>query len=129
MGTIAETRSRREKISICLAKSMTSPTEIAKEIGESGQTVRNDLLWMKKNSRKWLSGHTLDGYVFQTKITIDKFDVLEQKLQNMLKESDSRHEKLRIIHELADIINMKWVIMGEGPVRMNRRYVNPNATA
>ena len=123
MPTKADLIARREKISLCLAKSMTTPKQISVQTGISVRTIDNDLRWMKRNSRKWLSGHTLDGYIWETRKTIDQLSDIIMDLQAMRSVEKDVDRKLRIIHELADKINMKWVIQGDGPTLMNIRSV------
>jgi len=121
--TSAQVKKRRERISLCLSKSVTSPSLIARELGLSLATVSNDLHWMKVQSLKWLSGHTLDGYIFETKNTIEQFKDIEMDLQNMRKMATNPEVKLKIIHELKEVINMRWVMQGDGPTLMNARKV------
>lgn len=124
MASSKETLERRNQVSICLAKSMTTPMQIAKHLNAPVTTVKNDLRWMRKNSRKWLSGHTLDGYIWETQKTIDQLSDVIFELQALRSNEKDVDRKLRIIHELADKINMKWVILGDGPTLMNIRTVN-----
>ena len=124
MVSSKETLERRNQVSICLAKSMTTPAQIAKHIDAPVSTIKNDLRWMRKNSRKWLSGHTLDGYIWETQKTIDQLSDLIFELQSLRSNEKDVDRKLRIMHELADKINMKWVILGDGPTLMQTRMVN-----
>jgi len=123
---------RREEISLCLQKSITTPKQIAKQTGIERATVANDLFWMQKKSQKWLSGHTLDGYIFETKNTIDQLKDIETELQLKRQayaklappkeptESDDKiFAYLMIIKELKNTINMRWQIQGDGPTYMN----------
>ncbi len=121
--TSAQVKKRRERISLCLQKSVTYPSLIARELGLSVATVSNDLHWMKIQSLKWLSEHTLDGYIFETQITIEKLKYIEMKLQDMIKTATTHKIKLKIIHELIPLINMIWVMQGDGPTLMNARKV------
>ena len=123
----SEVRERREKISMCLAKSITSPKAIEKETGIPAMTVSNDLKWMKKNSTKWLSGHALNGYVFETQQTIEQLRDIELELQKMRQDAKDNETKIKIIHELKDVINMRWVIQGDGPTLMYSKYVAEKA--
>lgn len=119
MTTTAVTKHRREQVSLCLSKSMVSPAQIAKHTGQHINSVNNDLRWMRKHSRKWLSGHTLDGYIFETKKTIEQLQDIELELQSLRSQEKDLDNKLKIIKQLADIINMRWVIQGDGPTLMN----------
>jgi len=116
--TSAQVKKRRERISLCLQKSVTSTSLIARELGLRVATVSNDLHWMKLHAQKWLSEHTLDGYVFETKITIEQFKDIEMDLQEMRKMTTNPEVKLKIIHELISLINMRWVMQGDGPTLM-----------
>jgi len=126
MGTHHETMMRREQVSICLSKSMTSTKMIAAQIGATVPQVDNDLRWMRKSSRKWLSGHTLDGYIFETRKAIDQISDIIMDLQAMRSKENDIDRKLRIMHELADKINMKWVMQGDGPTLMHINTVKDN---
>ena len=118
--TSAQVKKRREQISLCLQKSITSPSLIARELGLRVATISNDLHWMKLQAQKWLSEHTLDGYIFETKITIEQLKDIEMDLQEMRKIAPNLEIKLKIIHELVSLINMRWVLQGDGPTLMNR---------
>jgi len=123
MASAAKTMARREQVSICLAKSMSSPSQIAKQLNEPVSKIKNDLHWMKKNSKVWLSGHTLDGYIFETRKTIDQLQDIELELQSLRSTHQNLDDKLKIIKQLAEIINMRWVIQGDGPTLMNMNTV------
>jgi len=127
MATQAEILERRSKISILLAKSMNKPSDIARNLKLPLDTVRNDLFWMKKNSTKWLSGHALHGYVFETQQTIEQLRDMELELQAMRQDEQNREIKIKIIHELKDVVNMRWVIQGDGPTLMYSRYIAEKA--
>ena len=73
---------------------------------------------MTTNSRKWLAGHALHGFVFSTQNTLAQLRDIELDLQVMRIEAKDISEKLAIIHELKDTINMRWVLEGEGPTLM-----------
>jgi len=122
LGTAAQTIKRREQVSLCLSKSMISPTQIAQQIGAPVSKVKNDLHWMRTNAKTWLSGHTLDGYVFETKKTIDQLQDIELELQSMRSKTTDPDEKLKIMKQLIDVINTRWVIQGDGPTLMNMKY-------
>jgi hypothetical protein len=81
LGTKAQTLERREKISLVLAKSITNPTDISKQTGLKIEDVKNDLRWMKKTAQTSLAGHALDGYIFETRNTIDQLKDIEHELQ------------------------------------------------
>jgi len=115
---------RREKVSLCLAKSMTRVEDIARQINADPKDIHNDLYWMRKNSRKWLSNHTLDGYIFETRRTIDQLQDIELELQSMRSKTTSIDDKLKIMRQLTEVINLRWVIQGDGPTLMNIRTVN-----
>ena len=123
MATQAEILERRNKVSLCLAKSMNKPSDIARNLKVPLDTVRNDLFWMKKNSPKWLSGHALNGYIFETQQTIEQLRDMELELQAMRQDETNREIKIKIIHELKEVVNMRWVIQGDGPTLMYSRYV------
>lgn len=122
MTTKTEVISRREKVSLCLSKSMTSAAQISKHLGVEYKTIENDLYWMRKNSRKWLSGHTLDGYIFSTKNTIEQMKDMELQLQSMRSLEKDPKILLMIIRQLTEVINMRWVMEGDGPTLMHRKY-------
>lgn len=124
MGSTKVTLARRNQVSLCLAKSMNRPEDIARQLNIPYNTVRNDLNWMKKNSSKWLMGHTLNGYIFETQKAIDQISDIILELQSLRSKEQNIDRKIRIMHELADKINMKWVMQGEGPTLMNIRTVN-----
>lgn len=122
MATQHQIMKRREEIGKCLAKSITTPLAIVKQTNIPLSTVRNDLHWMRKNSRKWLSGHALDGYIFNTKNTIEQLQDIELELQALRSNETDVDRKLKIMHELRETINMRWVIEGDGPTLMAQRF-------
>jgi len=127
MATQTLVLQRRHRISELLAKSVTKPQAICKKLDLPMATVKNDLKWMRKNSRIWLSGHALNGYVFETQQTIEQLRDIEEELQEMRKNESQPLIKLRIISELKEVINMRWVIEGEGPTLMQARIVAEKA--
>jgi hypothetical protein len=114
-----EVKKRREQISLCLSKSVTSPKGISEQTKIEMKTVENDLYWMRKHSSKWLSNHTLDGYVFETQQTIEQLKDIEFELQSLRSKEKNLDKKLKIIGELTQVINMRWVIQGDGPTFMH----------
>ena len=66
-----------------------------------------------------MANHTLDGYVFETKNTIDQLQDIEMELQVLRSNISNLDQKLKIIRELVSVINMRWVIQGDGPTLMN----------
>lgn len=128
MATRAVTMQRREKISLVLAKSITNPTDISKQTGIPVDDVKNDLKWMKKNSQVALSGHTLDGYIFETKNTIDQLRDIEHELQSLRSKEGNLDNKIKIIHELKEVINMRWVIQGDGLTAMSTKMAENNGS-
>jgi len=117
--TRAHVRKRREHISLCLQKSLTSPSLIAKQLGLPVRTIANDLYWMKKQSLIWLAGHTLEGYVYETQLTIEQLKDIELDLQQMRQDEKDPMKKKSIMMSLVEVINIRWVIQGEGPTYMN----------
>ncbi len=114
---------RRDEISKCLAKSIVTPSTIFTQLSKSNPEItlaqiKHDLRWMTKNSQKWLSGHALHGFVFSTQNTLEQLRDIELELQSMRTQAQDIPEKLSIIHELKDTINMRWVLEGEGPTLM-----------
>jgi len=125
MTTSTATTKRREAVSRCLQKSLTSPSLIFNQLKNEERwhdiqlsQITNDLYWMRKNSAKWLSGHALSGYVFSTQQTLEQFRDIELELQSMRQKTTVISEKISILHELKDTINMRWVIEGEGQALM-----------
>lgn len=125
MATILKTERRRKEVSKCLAKSLTTPTQIFNNFQQYENlqdiplsAIKNDLYWMKKNSRRWLSDHAIDGFIFSTQNTLDQLRDIELELQKLRQETMDVSEKLSIIHELKETINMRWVMEGDGPTLM-----------
>ena len=113
---------RRNKVSQMLAKSISKPSDLAKTLDLDVKDVQNDLYWMRKESKPWLSGYALDGYVFVTRNSIAQLEDIEVELQEMrqkLKKADGdKTMRLRVMGELRDTINTRWVMQGEGPTLM-----------
>jgi hypothetical protein len=128
LGTKAETLERREKISLVLAKSITNPTDISKQTGLKIEDVKNDLRWMKKTAQTSLAGHALDGYIFETRNTIDQLKDIEHELQALRSTEKDLGNKLKIIHELKELINMRWVIHGDGLTLLATKYQMDNGS-
>lgn len=89
--------------------------------------VKNDLKWMRTNSRTWLSDHALNGFVFATQNTIEQLLDIEVELQSLRSKESDIELKLKIIKELKDTINMRWVIQGDGPTLMAQKYADRQA--
>lgn len=119
---------RRESISRLMAKSVTRPEDISKSLKIEITTVYADLKYFKKESEKWLYGFANEGYVFVTKQTIDSLYDIEVDLQQMRQQATTPEEKLKIIRELRETINTRWVIQGEGPTLMALQKKNDSKT-
>jgi hypothetical protein len=118
---------RRERISLVLAKSITSPTAISIHLKDVDvDTVKNDLKWMRRNSKVVLSGNALEGYVFETYNTIEQLRDIELELQSLRSKETDLDKKLRIIHELKEVINMRWVIHGDGLTLLSQKLGESN---
>jgi hypothetical protein len=128
MTTKAETLERREKISLVLAKSITNPTDISNQTKIPISDVKNDLRWMKKTAQTSLAGHALDGYIFETRNTIDQLKDIEHELQALRSTEKDLGNKLKIIHELKELINMRWVIHGDGLTLLATKYQMDNGS-
>jgi len=115
---------------------MTSPSMISRQLSLPVRTVSNDLYWMKKNSIKWLSEHTLEGYVYETKLMIDQMMDIELDLQEMRQDSSAKKDasgtiidpgnpklKLKVLNMLKEVINLRWFIQGDGPTYLNVKRV------
>lgn len=111
--TRAQVADRRNKVSKLLAKSVIKPADIACNIGVEVKAINNDLEWLKKNSSKVLDKYALDNYVFQTINTIEQLRDIELELQSM-RQNTTGKEKIMVIHELKDTINLRWQIEGDG---------------
>ena len=109
-----------------MAKSVVRPEDIAKTLKISIKDVYNDLAHFKKESKKWLYGYANEGYVFVTKQTIDSLYDIELELQKLRQQATNTEDKLRIIRELRETINVRWVIQGEGPTIMALMKNNNN---
>jgi hypothetical protein len=133
MTTQYETKLRRDKVSECLSKGLHSPALIVKKLEKDFKIppgdhqkfykrIDNDLRWMRKDSIQWLQGHTLDGYVYETRMAISQLRDIESELQEMRekqKEGGEIPDRLKIMAELKDTINLRWVMQGDGPTLMN----------
>ncbi len=85
---------RREKVLECIRKGLYTPALIVKKLEKDYnippeghdlfyRKIENDLKWMRKDSVKWLSGHALDGFVFETRNAIEQMRDVESELQKM----------------------------------------------
>jgi len=118
-----EVLTRRNRISLALSKSVTKPATIAEATGIDVKTVKNDLNWMRKNSKEWLSGWAMNGYVWATQQTVSQLEDIESELQkkraDWVKNNPTENEEyLKLIHELKEVINLRWVVQGDGPALM-----------
>ncbi len=127
MPTQKEVMQRRNTLSNYIARSVTNAPDLARMAHVPYETVRNDLKWMSKNSKHWLSGWSLHGFVFATKNTIEQLESIELELQSrradmIQAEKDKKpfelEQYLKVLHELKDVINLRWAIQGEGPTLM-----------
>jgi len=104
---------------------MVKPSDIAHQLNLDVKTVNNDLGWMRKNSIKWLHKHTLDGYVYATQQTIQQLQSIELEMQQMRDDNKGDPQLLlTILMDLAQIINMRWVIQGDGPTYLANKYTS-----
>jgi len=124
---------RRLEISKCLQKSIVTPSGIHHQTNIPLKTINNDLQHMRKASIKWLHKHTLDGYVHATQQTIEQIQDIETEMQEMRNILQKDHpdrfmQRKSILMGLAEIINLRWVIQGDGPTYLSNKYTNENAT-
>jgi len=109
---------RRNDISRLMAKSVVRPEDIAKHLKINVKTVYEDFKYFKNNSKKWLYGYANEGYVFVTRQTIDSLYDIELELQQLRQKAITQDDKLKVIRELRETINTRWVMQGEGPTLM-----------
>ena len=83
---------------------------------------------MKKTAKSSLAGHALDGYIFETRNTIDQLKDIEHERQALRSKETDLEKKLKIIHELKELINMRWVIHGDGLTLLAQKYVESNGS-
>jgi len=113
-----EVMQRRNDISRLMAKSVVRPEDIAKNLKINVKTVYEDFKYFKNNSKKWLYGYANEGYVFVTRQTIDSLYDIELELQQLRQNAKTQNDKLKVIRELRETINTRWVMQGEGPTIM-----------
>lgn len=116
-----EVHARRTQVAKLMAKSVTKAEDIARLGKMNIKDVNNDLTFLRKASEKWLYGFANEGYVFVTKQTIDSLYDIEMELQQLRQSADGIDDKLKVLKELRDTINTRWVIQGEGPTLMQLR--------
>lgn len=121
--TKKDVQERRHKISQMLAKSVSKPADLAKSLKMEIKDVSNDLYWMRKESKPWLRGYALDGYVFVTRNSISQLEDIELELQEIRQKLKKEKDKditsrIRVMTALRETINSRWVMQGEGPTLM-----------
>ncbi len=119
-----EVMERRTKISRLMAKSVVKAEDISKTLNIKVKTVYDDIAYLKKQSSKWLYGFANDGYIFVTKQTIYSLYDIEVELKKMRQEAIGQDNKLKVIRELRETINTRWVIQGTGPTLMVLQKTN-----
>lgn len=123
-----EVMQRRNNITRLMAKSVVRPEDIAKNLKLDVKTVYDDFKYFKKDSKKWLYGYANEGYVFVTRQTIDSLYDIELELQQLRQNAKTQDDKLKVIRELRETINTRWVIQGEGPTIMALMKTNERKT-
>lgn len=119
MVTQDQIAERRSRVSQMLAKSVTSSREISKATGIDYETVKNDIRWLREQTKPWLLGLAGDGFAFDCKVAIDKLMSLEVELEDMRQtartEKADTDTRISIIRELRDTTIARISIEGEGP--------------
>jgi len=112
---------RREEVSLCLAQSMTKPQIIAEVVEKrtsipcKAKDVTNDIAYFRRESQGWPSSLAIQGYVYECSLAVEKVNVLERRMQELLEKSDNADQKVRITHEIEELINLKLSILENGP--------------
>lgn len=131
----------RNNISKLMAKSVTNPSDIASLLKMPLPQVKNDLYSMRKNSRQWLAGYAAEGYRHVTKLTIEQLEDIEVELQKMRQDLTPAKEqppttnpsevdaRLKVLKELRETINTRWIIQGNGPTLMHLQALQDEALA
>lgn len=127
MVTRNQIAERRAKVSQLLAKSVTSIKEIATALQIDYETVRNDIGWLKEQTKPWLFGLTGHGFAFDCKNVIDSFLNMEVELEEMRqiarKNKEDTSIRLSIIRELRDTRIARLSVEAEGPTLLALRKI------
>lgn len=128
MPTKGAVKARREQVAQYMRRSINSPTLIAKALSLNRITVENDVKFLRKNSRTWLTELAVDGLVFETQMGVEAMQELEKNLQNMLEQYKTKYNEdgsikqqgdpqmvLRITAELRELINTRLETLANGP--------------
>lgn len=124
-------KERQEKVSSLL---MTGHTEvaIAKMLGVSRETIVRDVRELKNMSPQWIDSLAQYGFIFEFKLFLDLLKSHRVILQDMLENSSSTLEKLKIIRQIQENIEYFRFIMLEGPTlyALNKKLNDlPNVNA
>jgi len=107
---------RREKISLMLSHGYTQ-VQIAQKLGVNRRTILRDKIFLKEEAQKWLNGLARDGFVFETKMTLDMLKDTKRQLNEMLDQDDlSREERRKLLKQRDENIVLQLQIIGEGPL-------------
>ena len=117
-------KERRSKVGLLLAKSITKPQMIADNLKEDVGVIYEDIKYFKKQAIPWLDELAFSGFVWECKLAIDEFNDLKSELQLIRQNVKTTDEKLRVIHEISHLINLKIETLANGPTLMALRKAN-----
>ena len=117
-------KERRSKVGLLLAKSITKPQMISKQLDEDVGVIYEDIKYFKKQATPWLDELAFTGFVWECKNAIDKLKNMEEEMQMLRQDAKGIDEKLKVIHELEYNINLQIETLGNGPTLMALKKAN-----
>ena len=115
---------RREKVSMMLSHGYTQ-IQIAQKLGVNRRTIVRDKAFLIEDAQKWINDLARDGFVFETKITLDMLKDTTRQLNEMLDQDDlSREERRKLLKQRDENIALQLQLIAEGPlIHSMRKYL------
>jgi len=115
---------RREKVSLMLSQGYTE-VQIGQKLGVKRRTIVQDEAFLKEEAQKWINDLARDGFVFETKMTLDMLKDTKKQLTEMLDQDDlSIDERRKLLKQRDYNIHMQLTLLEQGPVVASiRKYL------
>jgi len=117
-------KERRDKVGQLLAKSITKPQMIAKNLNKDVRVIYKDIKYFKEQAIPWLDELAFTGFVWECKNAIDKLKDIEEEKQKLRQDARGIDEKLKVMHEIEYNINLQIETLANGPTLMALKKAN-----
>lgn len=116
-------KERQEKVASLLMVGHTE-VSIAEMLDVSRETIVRDVRELKNMSTQWLDSLAQHGFVLEFKMCLELLKTLRVKLKEMLENTNSTPDKLKIIRAIENNITLynQWMLDGPAVFLMDKKF-------